>query len=266
MWAAVFSAVAAVGLLIVTALNWLSAPAAPPVLPTVQRKHCGGEASHGLLLFDWQVFDAKVVHLLRDEYRVKQVTKVSADTLEDLAGKLEGVDPKQFPEEIAAYNAAVNTDTPFNPNVKDGRRTQGLAVPKSKWANTLDAPPFEAYQIGCGLTFTFGGLRIAPTTGQVIDTDLEPIPGLYAAGELVGGIFNFNYPGGTGLLSGAVFGRQAGRAAGEAANKRNGHALSPVECPLLAEAVEKLFLGVRDASLIREGEAQRTNDSCCVAP
>ena len=48
----------------------------------------------------------------------------------------------------------------------------------------------------------------------MIDTDGHVIPGLYAAGELVGGLFYFNYPGGTGLMSGAVFGRVAGRAAG----------------------------------------------------
>jgi tricarballylate dehydrogenase len=67
------------------------------------------------------------------------------------------------------------------------------------------------------VTFTFGGLRTDPDTGQVIDSDLTPIPGLYAAGELVGGIFCFNYPGGTGLMSGTVFGRIAGTGAGEAA-------------------------------------------------
>jgi len=166
--------------------------------------------------FAWQVFDQKVVHLLRDEYRIKQVTKVSANTLEDLAGKLEGVDAAAFLEEIRAYNDAVRTDIGFDPNVKDGRCTEGLAVPKSNWANTIDEPPFEAYQVGCGVTFTFGGLRIVPTTGQVIDTDLQPMPGLFAAGELVGGIFYFNYPGGTGLMSGSVFGRQAGIAAAAA--------------------------------------------------
>ena len=161
----------------------------------------------------WQIFDQKVTHLLRDEYRIRQVTKASADTIEALAGKLEGVDPKVFQEEVAAYNAAVRTDVPFDPNVKDGRSTKGLAVPKSNWANTIDAPPFEAYQVGCGITFTFGGLRVEPTTGQVKDTNFQLMPGLYAAGELVGGIFYFNYPGGTGLLSGSVFGRQAGAAA-----------------------------------------------------
>ena len=163
--------------------------------------------------FAWQVFDRKVTHLLRDEYRIKQVTKVTADTLEALAEKLEGVEPTPFQEEIAAYNAAVRTDIPFDPNVKDGRRTQGLVIPKSNWANTIDEGPFEAYQVGCGITFTFGGLRVDPETAQVLDVDLAPMPGLFAAGELVGGIFYFNYPGGTGLLSGAVFGRLAGSSA-----------------------------------------------------
>ncbi|MEM9498558.1 MAG: FAD-dependent tricarballylate dehydrogenase TcuA [Pseudomonadota bacterium] len=166
--------------------------------------------------FAWQIFDAKVTHLLRDEYRIKRVTKVSAPTLEGLADKLEGVDAQAFLREIRTYNAAVDTDTPFDPNVKDGRATTGLAVPKSNWANTIDAGPFEAYQVGCGITFTFGGLRIDSDSAQVLDNDLAPIPGLYAAGELVGGVFFFNYPGGTGLINGSVFGRLAGQSAGGA--------------------------------------------------
>jgi len=166
--------------------------------------------------FAWQIFDAKVLPMLRDEYRIRQVTKARADTIEGLAAKLEGVDRAAFIAEVAAFNRAVRTDIPFDPSVKDGRCTTGLAVPKSNWANPLDQPPFEAYQITCGITFTFGGLRI-DTSGRVIDSEGEVMPGLYAAGELVGGLFYFNYPGGTGLMSGAVFGRLAGRSAGEAA-------------------------------------------------
>jgi len=167
--------------------------------------------------FCWQVFDAKVTHLLRDEYRIREVTKVTADSLEELAHKLEGVDPQGFLDEVKAYNAAVRTDVLFDPTVKDGRCTEGLAVAKSNWANPLDQPPFEAYATTCGITFTFGGLRIDPATAQVQDTTLAPMPGLFAAGELVGGLFYFNYPGGTGLMSGAVFGRMAGTHAGRAA-------------------------------------------------
>jgi tricarballylate dehydrogenase len=169
--------------------------------------------------FAWQVFDRKVLHLLRDEYRIRQVTKVAAGTLEELVRKLVDVDAQAALEEIRRYNAAVNTEAPFDPNVKDGRCTVGLAVNKSNWANTIDEPPFEAYAVTCGITFTFGGLRI-DTDARVISTDGAPVPGLYAAGELVGGIFYFNYPGGSGLTNGAVFGRIAGASAARAAAAR----------------------------------------------
>jgi tricarballylate dehydrogenase len=166
--------------------------------------------------FAWQVFDAKVTHLLRDEYRIRQVTKVRADTLEELARKLDDVDGVALLEEVAAYNAAVRKDVRFDPTVRDGRRTEGLAIEKTNWANTIDTPPFEAYAVTCGITFTFGGLRV-DTNAAVQNVDGGPIGGLFAAGELVGGLFYFNYPGGSGLTSGAVFGRIAGASAARAA-------------------------------------------------
>ncbi len=170
--------------------------------------------------FAWQVFDSKVLHLLRDEYRIKRVTKVRADTIEELATKLEGVDPQAFLKTIKEWNAAVMTEVPFNPAIKDGRSTRGLAVPKSHWANTIDQAPFEAYAVTCGLTFTFGGLKIT-TEGEVESTDGHIIPGLFAAGELVGGLFYHNYPGGTGLVSGAVLGKLAGDSAGRYVSGKN---------------------------------------------
>ena len=166
--------------------------------------------------FAWQIFDQKVKHLQRDEYKIRQITKVTANTIEELAGKLDDVDPAQFVKTIAEYNAAVRQDVPFNPNIKDGRKTEGLTVNKSNWANTIDEPPYEGYAVTCGITFTFGGLRIT-TDGEVLNTDYQPIPGLFAAGELVGGLFYFNYPGGSGLTSGSVFGRIAGTSAGRGA-------------------------------------------------
>jgi tricarballylate dehydrogenase len=166
--------------------------------------------------FAWQVFDSKIIPMLRDEYRIKRVTKVRADTLEELVKKLDDVNADKALETIKAYNKAVMTEVPFDPNVKDGRGTKGLAIPKSNWANTVDQGPFEAYAVTCGLTFTFGGLKI-DTSARVMDTDGAPIPGLFAAGELVGGIFYFNYPGGTGLMNGSVFGKIAGTTAGQRA-------------------------------------------------
>ncbi|MBP1883780.1 FAD-dependent tricarballylate dehydrogenase TcuA [Sinorhizobium mexicanum] len=169
--------------------------------------------------FAWQIFDQKVVHLLRDEYRIKQITKVQADTIEDLARQLEGVDAANFVREVEAYNASIRRDMPFNPNIKDGRSTQGLKINKSNWANVLDTPPYVAFQVTCGVTFTFGGLRV-DTGAQVVDTEGALMPNLFAAGELVGGLFYFNYPGGTGLMAGAVFGRTAGKSAGLSALAR----------------------------------------------
>jgi len=165
--------------------------------------------------FAWQIFDQKVVHLWRAEYHIKQVTRATAGSIEELADKLEGVNAGQFVKTVAEFNDAVMEDVRFNPAILDGRGTRGLAIPKTNWANKLDTPPYEAFAVTCGVTFTFGGLRI-DTNARVLDTDLQPIPGLYAAGELVGGIFYFNYPGGTGLMNGAVFGRIAGASAANA--------------------------------------------------
>jgi tricarballylate dehydrogenase len=80
----------------------------------------------------------------------------------------------------------------------------------------IENPPFEGYAVTCGITFTFGGLKVS-TEAQVLDTQHHAIPGLYTAGEMLGGLFYFNYPGATGLMSGAVFGRIAGRSAARAA-------------------------------------------------
>ncbi len=177
----------------------------------------GGEVLKQPGQFAWQVFDSKVKNLLRSEYRIKFVTKVSANTLEELATQLEGVNPEGFLKTVREYNAAVKKDVPFNHTVKDGKGTVGIEPPKSNWAQVLDAPPYDAYATTCGITFTFGGLRVDTGTCQVLNVHLKPIQGLYTCGEMLGGLFYFNYPSGTGLVSGAVFGRKAGTSAGLAA-------------------------------------------------
>jgi tricarballylate dehydrogenase len=160
----------------------------------------------------WQIFDAKVTHLLRDEYRIREVTRFRSDSLEGLAKSISEIDAGAF-RTVEEYNAAVQTDATFNPNIRDGRSTIGLDTPKSNWANTIDVPPFEAYAVTCGITFTFGGVRINERAA-VLDDEGNELAGLFACGEMVGGIFYFNYPGGSGLTNGAVFGRIAGESAG----------------------------------------------------
>lgn len=169
--------------------------------------------------FAWQVFDSQVAHLLREEYKLRGATKVEANTLDELADRMQDVHPAQFLKTVREYNATVKRDVEFNPNIKDGRCTVGLEINKSNWANTLEVPPYRAYSVGCGITFTFGGLKIDTNT-RVLDIDDAPLPGLFAAGELVGGLFYFNYPGSAGLMAGSVFGRIAGREAASHARAR----------------------------------------------
>src|SRR6185295_7041023 len=120
--------------------------------------------------FAWQIFDGKVKGQLRDEYKIKQVTKRVGNTLDELVGKLEDTNQAAALQELKEYNAAVQADVPFNPNIKDGRSTKNLRINKTNWANTLDTPPFEAYAVTCGITFSFGGLKIN-NHAQVMSSD-----------------------------------------------------------------------------------------------
>lgn len=154
-----------------------------------------------------QIFDQKTIPLLRDEYRIKQVTKYTANTIEELAGELE-INAQSLKATVKEFNAACQPGD-FNPSILDGLTTQGLVIDKTNWALAIDEPPFEAYVTTTGITFTFGGLRINER-GETQDLSDRSIPGLYAAGELVGGLFVENYPGGSGLTAGTVFGKLAG--------------------------------------------------------
>lgn len=167
----------------------------------------------------WQLFDAQCEEQLMDEYRTKnpEAARTRAETLEALATQLaaRGVDRDRLLRTVVDYNAAVDETVEFNPYVKDGRGTRGLSFDKSNWSRKLEQGPFEAYEVTCGITFTFGGVRVG-TDSAVLDEDGSPIPGLFACGEMVGGLYYFNYASGTGLTSGAVLGRLAGRRAAEA--------------------------------------------------
>lgn len=170
----------------------------------------------------FQIFDKKTIPLLRDEYRVAGATKARANTIDALAREML-IDPVELGVTIDAFNAACG-DAKFDPSILDGKAAHPVGQPpKSNWAVRIDEPPFEAYAVTCGITFTFGGLRI-DGDARVLDTEDRPIPGLFAAGELVGGLFYYNYPGGSGLMAGAVFGRKAG--AGAAKSERRATAIA----------------------------------------
>ncbi|BCW77524.1 tricarballylate dehydrogenase [Arthrobacter sp. NicSoilB11] len=156
----------------------------------------------------FQIFDASSRPMLRaEEYDMPGVSVVTAPTLAELAQKA-GISPEGLEETVHNFNASITGSSPFDPNVKDGRRAD-TQPPKSNWARSIATGPFYAFPVTCGITFTFGGLK-TDTWGRVLTEDAEPLEGLYACGEALGGLFSGNYPGGSGLAAGAVFGRRAG--------------------------------------------------------
>ncbi|WP_262107339.1 FAD-dependent tricarballylate dehydrogenase TcuA [Arthrobacter sp. Marseille-P9274] len=156
----------------------------------------------------YQIFDASLRPLLRsEEYEMPGVSEVVADTLEELAAKL-GIDAESLAKTVSDFNNSIDRSISLDPNVKDGRAANTEPV-KSNWASPIETGPFYAYGVTCGITFTFGGVK-ADTYGRVLNEAGEHIEGLYAAGEMLGGLFSANYPGGSGLAAGCVFGRRAG--------------------------------------------------------
>jgi tricarballylate dehydrogenase len=166
----------------------------------------------------YQIFDQQTVERLEARYGTGS-PPVIAETIEALAVKL-GLNPQALVRTVDEYNAAVQEGT-FNPAIRDGKRTQGIDPPKTNWALRLDKPPFVAYGVRCGITFTYGGVMVNEV-GEVLHRDGRPIPGLYAAGEITGGVFYHNYPSGAGLMLGAVFGRRAGTRAAAFARSPSG--------------------------------------------
>ncbi|GLI77540.1 hypothetical protein PoHVEF18_005830 [Penicillium ochrochloron] len=176
----------------------------------------------------FQVWDSQMKPWLRsEEYREERVEHITAETLEELAEKCghRGLrDKEAFVRTIKEYNQAVyahrreNLSAKWDPAIMDGLSTQSsqkeLAIAKSNWALPLKKAPYLAVKVTCGITFTFGGLKVDPQTAQLINASTgRPMPGIFCVGEMLGGLFYSNYPGGSGLTSGAVFGRRAGKAA-----------------------------------------------------
>ncbi|WP_207307772.1 FAD-dependent tricarballylate dehydrogenase TcuA [Arthrobacter sp. S39] len=156
----------------------------------------------------YQIFDATLRPMLRtEEYDMPGISVEVADTLEDLASKI-GIDPEKLSKTVSDFNNSIDRSIDFDPNVKDGRSATTEPV-KSNWAAPIETGPFYAYGVTCGITFTFGGVK-SDTHGRVLDGEGKHIQGLYVAGEMLGGLFSANYPGGSGLAAGCVFGRRAG--------------------------------------------------------
>lgn len=159
----------------------------------------------------YQIFDQQTIHLLPDRYRMTG-TPIWGDTIEKLAAGM-GVSATELRRTVDEFNIACPKEAQFDPHRLDGVQTaSSLLIPKSNWALPINKGPFVAYAVTCGITFTYGGIQ-TDTSARVLNNEGRHMPGLWAIGEITGGLFYYNYPGGAGLTRGAVFGRIAGRGA-----------------------------------------------------
>ena len=136
----------------------------------------------------------------------------SRTRIEELAEKLE-IDVEGLVRTVREFNAACQPGD-YNPSILDGKRTKGITPPKSNWALPIDEPPYQRLRRHLRHHLH---LRRSEDQHRRRGAGHRPTarsPACIAAGELVGGLFYQNYPGGTGLMSGSVFGRIAGTSAG----------------------------------------------------
>lgn len=185
----------------------------------------------------FQIFDSRTISWLRaDEYGPKALgaSAIMAQSVEELtdACAARGLTNRaRFVETLVDYNRAAyrhRQESPgayWDPSVRDGLSTQsrllGMTPTKSNWALPVDQPPFLAVKVACGICGTFGGLAVKPETAGVLSTlSGTDIPGLFCAGDMMGGLFYGGCPSGCGLMAGAVFGRRAGIAAAMVATAR----------------------------------------------
>ena len=168
----------------------------------------------------FQLFDSKGYatitqgHVFHD-YVHAPYTKAS--NLGEMAEKL-GMNPEKFTKTVEQYNMSIKPGGKTNlykiANASEDLHAEGIFPAKSSCAFPLDTPPYYAFPVCCGITFTYGGLKVN-RQAQVVDINENPISGLYASGEIIGGLFYHNYPGATGQLTGAVFAHIAGKRAAE---------------------------------------------------
>ena len=182
----------------------------------------------------YQIFDQKTLYLLQPRYATSK-RRYEADTIADLAAELE-IPPGALEKTVGDFNDACPSpahasshgskpNAKFDPDHKDGLCTAVSLQnqpPKSNWALPIDQGPFVAYAVTSGITFTYGGLA-SDTRARVLNLEGKPMPGLWCAGEIAGGLFYHNYAGGAGLVKGSVFGKIAGEEAAKRAAAAGGN-------------------------------------------
>jgi tricarballylate dehydrogenase len=158
----------------------------------------------------------QVSHVIIDEKSIHSFMPsvfppLKADTIKGLAETV-GLDPVKMRATVERFNAACIPGT-FDHTVHDDCRTEGLTPPKSHWARPIDTPPFYAYTLRPGITFTYLGVKVNGEARMVM-ADGRVSANMFAAGEIMAGnVLGQGYLAGIGLTIGSVFGRLAGEGA-----------------------------------------------------
>src|SRR5258707_1247741 len=155
------------------------------------------------------IFDATS----RNSFMPSLFPPIEAGSIAELASKFD-LDPAVLEKTIADFNAAVKPGT-FDHTILDDCRTEGLTPPKSHWARRIETPPYYAYPVRPGITFTYLGTRVN-RHARMLMKDGRPAANMFAAGEIMAGnVLGKGYAAGIGMTIGSVFGRIAGREAAQ---------------------------------------------------
>ena len=167
-------------------------------------------AKFGREIFEQEYHEAFIIvdsKTIDDVAHMGPTRPITADSIELLVKRLDIGNANEAVRTVEAYNEACDPGA-YDPESLDGNSTEGVSPPKSNWALEIDEPPFTGFPVTGGMTFGFGGIAITPDA-EVLDTCDNVVPKLYAAGNVTGGLFYGNYPGGSGLTNAAVFGKIA---------------------------------------------------------
>jgi tricarballylate dehydrogenase len=160
----------------------------------------------------YSIVDAKVI----GRFMPSVFPPIVADSIRELASTL-GVPSGTLSATIERFNAAVRPGT-FDHQTLDDCHTEGLVPNKTHWAQRLDTPPFHAYPLRPGITFTYLGVKVDEHARVVMKNGLAE--NIFAAGEIMAGnILGRGYVAGVGMTIGTVFGEIAGRESGGMAIK-----------------------------------------------
>jgi tricarballylate dehydrogenase len=155
----------------------------------------------------WSIIDSKA----SGKFMPSVFPAIEANTIEELTGKLQ-LPVERLTATVRSFNEAVSPGR-FDHTSLDGCRTQGLNPDKTNWAQKLDTPPFLAYPLRPGITFTYLGVKV-DERAAVLMSDGRRASNIFAAGEIMAGnILGKGYLAGFGMTIGTVFGRIAGREA-----------------------------------------------------